>query len=71
MSQPGCVRACGGVIEKVGGVDFKRLCVSSPVDRCSKQSVLLNSVTVCSVPPKLSGLLRQLSLKDWDYFEPL
>lgn len=36
MSQPGCVRACGGVIEKVGGVDFKcvyvsvRLCVCLP-----------------------------------------
>lgn len=75
MSQPGCVRACGGVIEKVGGVDFKcvyvsvRLCVCLPQQTAVVNSVLLNSVTVCSIPPRLSDLLRQvLSFKDWDYF---
>lgn len=62
MSHSGSLRACWGVIERRGGVDYFCLCVS-PVHRCSKQSE--PPAPSCSFSPTDCGCSHPGAL---DYF---
>lgn len=71
MTQPGCVRACGGVIKKVGGADSLSVLVCVfPADCCSKQSESFSAlVTFCRTSDQLGAVF--FALKIWIIFNTL